>query len=110
MSSQPSQMIGPVYGVPLLESLPLGKCGMEQALPRRDELAQVYKCFPRVACGYEALLAHYHELVQEKANVDSMLEELTMHLSAGRVMASDITKCIAQMTLRMTNTDGKTNG
>lgn len=52
---------GPIYGVELIDTLPLGKAGgMLQAMPNRDDLRGV-RC-ARVAAGYEVLLAHYLEL------------------------------------------------
>lgn len=51
---------GPIYGVELIDTLPLGKSGMLQAMPTRDDLRSV-RC-ERVAAGYEVLLAHYLEL------------------------------------------------
>lgn len=61
---------GPIYGVELIDSLPLGKSGMLQAMPTRDDLRSV-RC-ERVAAGYEVLLAHYLEL---KKRVDREVSE-----------------------------------
>ena len=57
--------LGPLYGVKLLDSLPLDG-GMRQALPSRRDLEDVLRargvCSGRVVGGYEVLLGHYHRL------------------------------------------------
>lgn len=55
------QETGPVYGVPLIDALPIGTGVMMQQMPRRDDLEQVRKRNERVAAGYEVLLAHFRE-------------------------------------------------
>lgn len=51
---------GPVYGVALIDTLPLGETGgMCQAMPNREDLEHVAKRNTRVAAGYEILLGHY---------------------------------------------------
>ena len=58
---------GPVYGVELISSLPLGKGAMTQAMPSRSDLTAIVKHHGRVAAGYEVLLSHYTNL---KARLD----------------------------------------
>lgn len=56
---------GPVYGVALIDTLPLGETGgMCQAMPSRADLEQVAKRNARVAAGYEILLGHYKTLLE----------------------------------------------
>lgn len=56
---------GPIYGVKLIDSLPIGNGSMMQAMPDRDDLERCRKRgFERVAAGYEVLLAHYKALAE----------------------------------------------
>jgi hypothetical protein len=63
--------VGPVYGVDLIKTLPLGSGGMLQAMPSCDDLNNVVESgvggCGRVVAGYEVLLSHYHRLVKEVA-------------------------------------------
>jgi hypothetical protein len=52
---------GPIYGVPLIDSLPLGEGAMLQAMPTRRDLERVAEMSQRTVAGYEVLLAHYRE-------------------------------------------------
>ena len=52
--------VGPMYGVPLIDSLPLGT--MRQACPSRRDLEKAAKYNTRVAAAYEVLLSHYQRL------------------------------------------------
>ncbi len=72
MTTQPE--LGPIYGVELLDSLPLGG-GMTQALPSRSDLEGIrnWRQGQRVVAGYEVLLAHYRRL---RAIVDRLTTEL----------------------------------
>lgn len=47
--------LGPIYGVPLIDELPLSG-GMFQAMPSRDDLLQVKKISQRTVAGYEVSL------------------------------------------------------
>lgn len=53
---------GPVYGVPLIDTLPLGKGMMLQQMPPRADLVKAKKHHTRLVAGYEVLLAHYTQL------------------------------------------------
>lgn len=55
---------GPIYNVPLLDTLPIG--GMLQALPSKADLVRTQKapCGHRVVAGYETVLVHYQGLRQ----------------------------------------------
>ena len=65
--------VGPVYGVDLIDSLPLGSGCMRQAMPSCDDLNNVVESgvggCGRVVAGYEVLLSHYHRLVREVAEL-----------------------------------------
>lgn len=66
----PIEKRGPVYGVELLESLPLGvdEDSFWQQLPSRKDLEtvrQALACGERFAGGYEVLLSHYYRLQAE---------------------------------------------
>lgn len=65
---------GPIYGVELIDSLPIGG-GIRQALPSRKDLTILTESklsgAGRVAAGYEVLLAHYQEFKREKGARDN---------------------------------------
>lgn len=70
-----SDKVGPIYGVLLLDSLPLSpSASMLQALPSRDDLQSVLDagCVHRIVAGYEVLLGHYQRLL----HVSEAQEEL----------------------------------
>ena len=56
---------GPVYGVTLLDSLPLGKGGMLQAMPNRKDLERVREISLRTVAGFEVLTYHYRHQLSE---------------------------------------------
>ncbi len=60
---------GPIYGVELLEFLPLDG-GMLQQLPSRDDLESIrdLRNGERIVAGYEVLLEHYR---RAKAELES---------------------------------------
>lgn len=58
---------GPLYGVALIGSLPLGG-GMRQAMPSREDLELVAEVEPRVTNGYEVLLGHFRSLLRAAPN------------------------------------------
>lgn len=66
---------GPVYGVQLIGSLPLGKGGMSQALPSRSDLVAAMD-LPRVVAGYEVLLDHWRH---EKGVANILADELAKY-------------------------------
>lgn len=75
---------GPIYGVPLidklpLDSLPLGEAGWQQAMPSRDDLEDcILKDCDRVAAGYEVLLAHYHQVCEERDSMTRILSKIQL--------------------------------
>ena len=56
---------GPIYGTPLIRTLPLGTGGMLQACPSRADLEQVAEVNERTAAAYVVLLGHYQRLQEE---------------------------------------------
>ncbi len=66
---------GPIYGVELIDTLPLGKGGMIQQMPSRDDLKRSRTHGDRVAAGYEVLLAHYRDALKR---IEVLSETLTI--------------------------------
>jgi hypothetical protein len=52
---------GPIYGVELIDTLPLAG-SMRQAMPSRADLERVRKYSERTVAGYEVLLQDWHGL------------------------------------------------
>ncbi len=86
---------GPIYGVVLLDSLPLDG-GMRQALPSRADLDAVRRTRingnDRVVAGYEVLLEHYKRLVNAVEALRPAINDCTdaenqMHGIKGAAMA-----------------------
>ncbi len=53
---------GPIYGVELIDALPLGGM-MKQAMPSRADLDAVREISERTVAGYEVLLSHWRRTV-----------------------------------------------
>lgn len=70
---------GPLYGVELLESLPIGNAGWSQAMPGREELARVAKISSRTVAAYEVLTAQYLRLKAESEKLESVREQFTKY-------------------------------
>jgi hypothetical protein len=68
--------VGPVYGVKLIDSLPLNGGTMYQAMPSRADLEQVRKINERVAAGFEVLLGHYRQLATAVKMFSSTEDEI----------------------------------
>lgn len=75
MSVTRREEFGPVYGVRLIDSLPIGS-SMQQAMPTRDDLIRANKVAERVVAGYEVLLATYQQMCSEKTKLESMLRRV----------------------------------
>ena len=62
-----TEELGPVYGVPLIDSMPINALGWTQAMPSRDNLERVRKVAggERTVAGYEALLAHLWSIMED---------------------------------------------
>jgi len=68
---------GPIYGVPLIDTLPLGlNGGMLQQMPSRADLSDVRQVCERVAAGYEVLLSHYRAKSFRVAELESEVMRL----------------------------------
>ena len=67
---------GPVYGVRLIDSLPLGKSGMTQAMPSRRDLQDVMKTSIRTVAGYEVLLNHYRDRCEEAERLKGLIRDV----------------------------------
>ena len=70
--------IGPVYGVQLIESLPLGRGGMTQVMPTRRDLLRVQPVSERTVAGYEVLLSHYQQKCIECERLRQQVVELSV--------------------------------
>jgi hypothetical protein len=67
---------GPIYGVELIDSLPLGTSMMRQAMPSRDDLMAVLEVSQRAVAGYEVLLDHWRAAAVAAAELLEALTEL----------------------------------
>lgn len=56
---------GPIYGVELIDGLPLGTGGFTQAMPSLQDLELAREIGGRLPAGYEVLLRHFQEVVEE---------------------------------------------
>lgn len=68
--------VGPIYGVKLLDTLPLGTGLMLQKLPRRSDLEDVMTISQRTSAGYEVLLSHYQQALIRIASLDDSLSRV----------------------------------
>lgn len=57
--------LGPIYGVKLLSTLPIGSGQMTQQMASRQDLQDVLQMSQRVVAAYEILLSHYWRLTEE---------------------------------------------
>ena len=78
---------GPVYGVRLIDTLPLGSGAMLQAMPSRQDLIDARSMSERTVAGYEVLLSHYRELLIYKEAMDSMAAQMIHPKMTGLEMA-----------------------
>lgn len=66
-----TQEFGPLHGVPLIDSLPLGS-GF-QAMPSLADLRAVMAVSERTVAGYEVLLSYYREVERQNAELREKL-------------------------------------
>lgn len=71
---------GPIYGVPLIDDLPLGAGSMKQAMPSRGDLEAVAEINQRTVAGYEVLLDHYQDLRARFSVLHEMADRLRIEL------------------------------
>lgn len=93
MSVNRQEEFGPVYGVRLIESLPIGT-SMQQAMPTRDDLTRANKVAERVVAGYEVLLAAYQQKCSEKTKLESMLRRVVI----GNWSITEVQKLLGDLT------------
>ena len=73
---------GPVYGVGLIKTLPLGTGCMLQQIPNRRDLEICRTLSERVVAGYEVLLANYQKSMEEVAGLRSAIAAALEELAA----------------------------
>lgn len=74
-----TQETGPIYGVPLIDRLPIGGDGWMQQMPSWRELSWCRDSPQhRVAAGYEVLLAHYHRVCEERDSLKRLLSKVQL--------------------------------
>lgn len=67
---------GPVYGVRLIDTMPLGSGGMLQQMPDRQELEEVKKRSHRTVAAYEVLLSHYRQSTEEVERLKGVIRQV----------------------------------
>ena len=85
--------VGPVYGVELIDTLPLGTGCMRQQMPSHDDLKYVRSWSERTVAGYEVLLAHYYDKVSEIER----LKELIRTVIAGPFVLTELQEAIGDL-------------
>lgn len=70
--------VGPIYGVPLIDSLPISKEGFCQAMPSRHDLEMARNYHERLVAGYEVLLSHFILLNDLHKDITSPNQDLQM--------------------------------
>ncbi len=56
---------GPIYGVTLPETLPIGRGSMKQAMPSRRDLEETREVSERTAAAYEVLVSHWRNALDD---------------------------------------------
>ena len=84
---------GPIYGVELIDVLPLGSGSMKQAMPSRMDLNRALKVNQRTVAGYEVLLASWRDLLTACKDVVHTMRALTQgqdsnHQALANVLAN----------------------
>ncbi|MCK9434824.1 MAG: hypothetical protein M0R32_08425 [Candidatus Cloacimonetes bacterium] len=80
--------IGPVYGQPLIDSLPIGG-GLMQAMPSENDLKDAQKMHQRLVAGYEVLLLHYQRQKKELHEAKECLRD-AMNLISNMTQFTDV--------------------
>ena len=81
-----SNDVGPIYGVRLIEELPLGKGGIIQEMPSSDDLKKVQRISERTVAGFEVLTEHY----RSKCNMVSSLRSVIERVIAGEWSVTEL--------------------
>lgn len=72
---------GPVYGVQLIETLPLGTGAMLQRMASRQDLEDVRCLSERTVAAYEVLMSHYQKTLVQVELLEAELNTLKLELS-----------------------------
>jgi hypothetical protein len=68
---------GPIYGVELIDELPLGKVsGLTQAMASRADLEIARRYSDRTAAAYEVLLGHWRREKAERERLQALLKAI----------------------------------
>jgi hypothetical protein len=79
---------GPVFGVELLDSLPIGHGNMRQAMPSCQDLVQANnRVCTRVSGGYEVLLDHWREAKETMQRAMRNIDEGNSTAARGNLWA-----------------------
>lgn len=100
---------GPIYNVPLIETLPIPGSSMRQAMPQRFELELVAKRSQRTVAGYEVLLCHWHNQNERIKELTAFVREVVADLDASQAHC-DIRPEYADMLKRGLELLGKVDG
>lgn len=71
---QADSLTGPIYGVQLLDTLPLGSGCMLQQMPSRYDLQRVERVSQRTVAGLEVLTAHYRNVTEGIGRLEQLLK------------------------------------
>lgn len=67
---------GPVYGIRLIHSLPVGTGTMIQTMPSRSDLEKTADVSERTAAGYEILLSKYRQQREEISRLTALIRSV----------------------------------
>lgn len=76
---------GPIYGVELLETLPLGPGGFRQQMASLDDLKAIAKKHPRIVAAYEILTASFQGMLAERNEAREAAKECWLSVSCATV-------------------------
>lgn len=79
MTSEQAKETGPIYGVDLIDTLPLNG-GIKQQMPSRADLEEIQQINDRVVAGYEVAIAHLAALQQRNDELTEAIEEMERKL------------------------------
>lgn len=91
---------GPMYGVELIDVLPLGQfgtCGTLQAMPSRLDLRRVVAVSERTVAGYEVLLGHF---VSQKTEIELLRRLIRNWVHMSDLVCEHDCGCLACVDLR----------
>ena len=88
-----AKQCGPIYGVELVDELPIGKSGMFQCMPGRNELKRVMRVSQRTVAAYEVLTSHY---LREREEVER-LKAVIRRVVAGTWSPTELQEAIGDL-------------